>query len=138
MNISDVKVLIVDDHSLTRNLVKAILIHYGFSCLTAEGGRSALRKLSLGGERIDLVICDWNMPDLQGIDVLKTIRAGDHKPDIPFLFLTAESSSERVRKAIEAGVDDYIIKPFNAAILGDKLKKILARTHPEALRTIQG
>jgi len=129
MSIDQFKILIIDDHPQARDLIRSILRHVGFNCSMAENGRAALTKLK--AERFDLVICDWVMPGLKGIDVLRHVRADEQLKMTPFILLTAEATKDRVHSAIEAGTNDYIIKPFNAATLVAKLRTIIEKIDPE-------
>lgn len=116
--------LVVDDHTLTREMVRSILRGIGFqNVLLAESGQSALELLQ--EKRIDLVICDWNMPNGSGIELLRLIRQDSKLKDIPFLMLTAEAYRESVVAAAKAGVTDYIAKPFTADALAQKVAATL-------------
>jgi two-component system chemotaxis response regulator CheY len=120
----DVRVLVVDDQQVTRTIVKAVLKSLGFNDIfTADGGKEAL--LILRRHLIDLIICDWNMPDMTGIEVLKSVRKDPRYEDVPFLMLTAEVYKENIAEAMKAGVTDYIAKPFTAETLSEKLEKVL-------------
>ena len=121
-----VRILVVDDHVATRNLVKSILKGLGYDHIAqAESGELAIRRIFEGN--IDLVICDWNMPGLSGIDVLKEVRADEAYKNLPFLMLTAEAYRENITQAMQLGVSDYISKPFTAEVLGEKLAAILKK-----------
>lgn len=118
------KILIVDDQPLTRNLVKSILRGVGFTeIVVAEDGEQALRQLSCN--QCDLVICDWNMPKVTGLEVLKAVRQELKLHTLPFLMLTAEAYRENVVAAMKAGTNDYISKPFTAEILLNKVNQLL-------------
>lgn len=127
----DMKILVVDDFGTMRRIVKNILQQLGFmNIIEAEDGRVALQKIQ--GERVDFVISDWNMPNMMGIDLLRTVRAmPDHKA-LPFLMVTAESQKENVMEALQAGVSNYIIKPFTADTLEQKLIAIFKPQAPAA------
>lgn len=121
---SEVRILVVDDHPLTRDMVSSILKGIGFGRLDqAENGHIALLKLNEG--EFDLIICDWNMPTMSGLEVLEEIRSEERFKDIPFLMLTAEAYRENVAAAMKAGVTDYIAKPFTADVLSKKIEQIL-------------
>lgn len=121
-----VRILVVDDHALTRNMVKSILKGLGYDHVyQAENGEAAVRRIFEGN--IDLVICDWNMPGLTGIDVLKEVRADDAYKKLPFLMLTAEAYRENIAEAMRYGVSDYISKPFTSEVLGEKLSAVLKK-----------
>ena len=120
-----INVLVVDDHAMTRNMVKAILVSLGFkNILQAENGTFAVQRIQ--EEPIDLVICDWNMPQMSGLEVLKKVRLDERYTKLPFLMLTAEAYRENVNAAMQSGVSDYIIKPFTAEILAGKLENIIS------------
>ena len=121
---NQVRVLIVDDHHLTRDMVRIIMKGLGFNHLTAvENAFEAKEKIKEGC--VDLVICDWNMPRFSGLELLQEIRAIERFKTLPFLMLTAEAYRESVREAMKAGVSDYIAKPFTAEVLQEKIDKIL-------------
>lgn len=118
-------ILIVDDHHVTRNLVKSILKGVGYDkVLQAENGHIAIQTIFQ--ETVDLVICDWNMPNLSGLEVLKRVRSDERYKSLPFLMLTAEAYRENVDAALKLGVSDYMIKPFTAEILTQKVEKALS------------
>lgn len=120
----DLRILVVDDYALTRAMVQSILKSVGFtSIVEAENGANAIRKLD--EERIELVICDWNMPEVTGVDVLRHLRAQAHYAKTPFVMLTAEGYRKNVVEAAEAGVTEYIVKPFTADVLIEKLGRVL-------------
>ncbi|MCG7499136.1 chemotaxis response regulator CheY [Vibrio sp. Of7-15] len=120
------KILIVDDFSTMRRIVKNLLRDLGFNnTQEADDGLTALPILKKGG--IDFVVTDWNMPGMQGIDLLKTIRADDELKHLPVLMITAEAKREQIIEAAQAGVNGYIVKPFTAATLKEKLDKIFER-----------
>jgi len=121
------KVLVVDDFPTMRRIIKNLLKQIGFENIDeAEDGVQALGKLR--GGNYGLVVSDWNMPNMEGIDLLRNVRqeAGPLK-DVPFLMVTAEAEKEKVIEAIKAGVDNYIVKPFTAETLKEKLEKIAAK-----------
>ncbi|MCL4536515.1 MAG: chemotaxis response regulator CheY [Nitrospirae bacterium] len=119
-----IKVLVVDDFPTMRRIVKNLLKQIGFENIDeAEDGVQALNKLKSGN--YGLVVSDWNMPAMEGIDLLRTIRQeAEPLKNIPFLMVTAEAEKEKVIEAIKAGVDNYIVKPFTAEVLKEKLEKI--------------
>lgn len=122
------KILVVDDFSTMRRIIKNLLRDLGFNNTDeADDGLTALPKLKSG--KYDLLVTDWNMPGMQGIDLLKAVRA-DPDPTlnkIPVLMVTAEQKKEQIVEAAQAGVNGYIVKPFTALILKEKLEKIFAR-----------
>lgn len=122
----NMKVLVVDDFSTMRRIVKNLLRDLGFTNISeADDGSTALPMLQ-GGD-FDFVVTDWNMPGMQGIDLLKAIRADASLSHIPVLMVTAEAKKEQIVMAAQAGVNGYIVKPFTAATLKTKLDKIFER-----------
>lgn len=120
------KILIVDDFSTMRRIIKNLLRDLGFSnTQEADDGTTALPMLQKGN--FDFVVTDWNMPGMQGIDLLKAIRADDQLKNIPVLMVTAEAKREQIIAAAQAGVNGYVVKPFTAATLKEKLEKIFER-----------
>ena len=120
------KILIVDDFSTMRRIIKNLLRDLGFNNTTeADDGLTALPILTAGG--IDFLVTDWNMPGMQGIDLLKTVRADEELSKLPVLMVTAETKREQIIAAAQAGVNGYIVKPFTAATLKDKIDKIFER-----------
>ncbi|KGM07336.1 Chemotaxis regulator [Methylophaga thiooxydans] len=120
------KILIVDDFSTMRRIIKNLLRDLGFNnTLEADDGVTALPILEAGG--IDFLITDWNMPGMQGIDLLKTVRADEKLATLPVLMVTAETKREQIIEAAQAGVNGYIVKPFTAATLKEKIEKIFER-----------
>lgn len=120
------KVLVVDDFSTMRRIVKNLLRDLGFTNISeADDGSTAWPMLQSGD--FDFVVTDWNMPGMQGIDLLKAIRADAKLAHIPVLLVTAEAKKEQIVMAAQAGVNGYIVKPFTAATLKTKLDKIFER-----------
>ncbi len=120
------KILIVDDFPTMRRILKELLRDLGFNNTSeADDGATALPMLQLGG--YDLLITDWNMPGMQGIDLLRRIRADDKLNSLPVLMVTAEQKPEQIDEAAKAGVNGYIVKPFTAKTLKGKLDKIFDR-----------
>ncbi|MDD1792439.1 chemotaxis response regulator CheY [Enterovibrio makurazakiensis] len=120
------KILVVDDFSTMRRIVKNLLRDLGFNnTVEADDGLTALPILKKGG--IDFVVTDWNMPGMQGIDLLKNIRSDADLKHLPVLMITAEAKREQIVEAAQAGVNGYIVKPFTAATLKEKLDKIFER-----------
>ncbi|WP_054672242.1 chemotaxis response regulator CheY [Parasalinivibrio latis] len=120
------KILVVDDFSTMRRIVKNLLRDLGFNnTQEADDGLTALPILKKGG--IDFVITDWNMPGMQGIDLLRQIRSDAELKHLPVLMITAEAKREQIIEAAQAGVNGYIVKPFTAATLKEKLDKIFER-----------
>ncbi|MGR6862123.1 chemotaxis response regulator CheY [Aliivibrio salmonicida] len=122
----NIKILIVDDFSTMRRIVKNLLRDLGFNnTQEADDGLTALPLLKKGD--FEFVVTDWNMPGMQGIDLLKTIRADNELKHLPVLMITAEAKREQIIEAAQAGVNGYIVKPFTAATLKEKLDKIFER-----------
>lgn len=122
----DMKILIVDDFSTMRRIIKNLLRDLGFNNThEADDGTTALPMLKSGG--FDFLITDWNMPGMQGIDLLRAVRADPNMSTLPVLLVTAESKKDQIVMAAEAGVNGYIVKPFTAATLEEKIKKIFER-----------
>lgn len=120
------KILIVDDFSTMRRIIKNLLRDLGFNNIEeADDGTTALPMLQNGD--YDFVVTDWNMPGMQGIDLLRAIRADDDLKEIPVLMVTAEAKREQIIEAAQAGVNGYIVKPFTAATLKEKLDKVFER-----------
>ncbi|RLB00460.1 MAG: response regulator [Deltaproteobacteria bacterium] len=119
----DIRVLVVDDFSTMRRIVKNILRQLGFNNIVeADDGTTGLGVLQK--EKIDLIISDWNMPKMTGLDLLKAVRSDDALKDIPFLMVTAEAQQENIIEAVKAGVSNYIVKPFTAETLGKKIEQV--------------
>lgn len=122
----NMRILIVDDFSTMRRIVKNLLADLGFTnTAEAEDGGAAIAMLRNGG--FDFVVTDWNMPGVNGLDLLKMIRADEKLKALPVLMVTAEAKREQIIEAAQAGVNGYIIKPFTAATLQEKLNKIFER-----------
>ena len=122
----NIKILIVDDFSTMRRIIKNLLRDLGFTNTSeADDGNTALPMLQSGG--FELLITDWNMPGMQGIDLLRAVRADPKLSSLPVLMVTAEQKKEQIIEAAKAGVNGYIVKPFTAATLKDKLEKIFER-----------
>jgi two-component system chemotaxis response regulator CheY len=122
----NMKILIVDDFSTMRRIIKNLLRDLGFTnTAEADDGTTALPMLE--GGQFDFVITDWNMPGMTGIDLLKAIRANDRLKSLPILMVTAEAKRDQIIAAAQAGVNGYVVKPFTAAALQEKIEKIFER-----------
>ena len=120
----DLKFLVVDDFSTMRRIVKNLLHDLGYPNVTeADDGKTALPMLQGGG--FDFLISDWNMPGMSGLDLIKAVRSDAKLAKMPVLMLTAEAKREQIIEAAQAGVNGYVIKPFTAETLKEKLDKIL-------------
>jgi two-component system chemotaxis response regulator CheY len=120
----DMKFLVVDDFSTMRRIIKNLLNDLGYGNVTeADDGATALPMLQAGS--FDFLITDWNMPGMPGLDLLKAVRADARLTKMPVLMLTAEAKREQIIEAAQAGVNGYVIKPFTAVTLKEKIDKIL-------------
>jgi two-component system chemotaxis response regulator CheY len=120
---TDMKILIVDDFATMRRIVKNILVQLGYKqIIEADDGTTAVDVLKQ--EKVDLIISDWNMPKMTGLDLLKHVRADDDMKDTPFIMVTAEAQQDNIIMAVKAKVSQYIVKPFTAETLGEKIDKI--------------
>lgn len=121
----DMSILVVDDFSTMRRIIKGLLHDLGFSNITeADDGLTALPMLKAGS--FDFLITDWNMPGMPGVELLRQVRADERLAKLPVLMLTAEANREQIIEAAQAGVSAYVIKPFTAAVLKEKIEKIFA------------
>lgn len=119
----DIRILIVEDFSTMRSILRNLLRELGFdNTAEADDGETALPMLKTGN--FDFLITDWSMPGMDGLTLLKTVRADEELEDMPVLMVTAEAKREQIIDAAEAGVNGYIVKPFTAATLKDKIEKI--------------
>ncbi|GAA5183158.1 chemotaxis response regulator CheY [Niveibacterium umoris] len=120
------KFLVVDDFSTMRRIVRNLLKELGYTNVDeAEDGAVALQKLQGGG--FDFVVTDWNMPNMTGIELLQAIRSSATLKDLPVLMITAEAKKENIIMAAQAGASGYIVKPFTAATLSEKMGKIFEK-----------
>ncbi len=118
------KILVVDDSATIRRIIKNTLEKIGYSeVIEAENGIDALTKLKEGD--IILVLTDWNMPEMDGITLVKSIRASDKFGTVPIIMVTTEAEKNEVMEALQLGVNDYIVKPFTPDILKEKIEKVL-------------
>jgi two-component system chemotaxis response regulator CheY len=121
-----IKILVVDDFATMRKVVRNLLKQVGYeNIVEAEDGVTALKVLK--SQKIDLIISDWNMPNMTGLELLKAVRADDELKATPFLMVTAEALQDNVIAAVKAGVSNYIVKPFTAEVLNEKIKKIIEK-----------
>ncbi len=121
----NMKILVVDDFSTMRRIVKNILKQLGYENVEeAENGADAYERVKAGD--INFIITDWNMPIMDGLGFLKKVRSDAQVRHVPILMVTAEAEKEKVVAAIQAGVNNYIVKPFTAATLKDKMEKIFS------------
>ncbi len=124
MAYKDMTVLVVDDFSTMRRIVRKILKDLQFQdVIEAENGAEAFQLLQTN--KVDLIVSDWNMPTMTGLELLKKVRADERLKGLPFLLVTAESQKENIIEAIQAKVSNYVVKPFSPAVLAEKLAKII-------------
>lgn len=119
----DIRILVVDDFSTMRRIIKKILKDLGFNNIVeADDGSTAIDVLK--SEKIDFIISDWIMPNTTGLELLRYVRSNQEYKDIPFLMVTAEAQKEKVIDAVKAKVSHYIVKPFTADTLKEKIDKM--------------
>ncbi|MGD9609751.1 MAG: chemotaxis response regulator CheY [Desulfovibrionaceae bacterium] len=119
----EMRILVVDDFSTMRRIIKNILRQLGFNnIIEADDGSTAWETLTK--DKVDFIISDWNMPKMPGIELLRKVRASEEFAATPFLMVTAEAQQENIIEAVQAKVSNYIVKPFTAETLGQKIDKI--------------
>jgi two-component system chemotaxis response regulator CheY len=122
----EIQILVVDDFPTMRKIVKSVLKQLGYSNISeAEDGQQALDFLRNNGN-VEFIVSDWNMPNMTGIELLKSVRADPKLRNLPFLMVTAEADKDNIVEAVKSGVNNYIVKPFNAATMKEKIEKIFA------------
>lgn len=120
---TSIKVLVVDDFATMRRIVKGALKQLGFKdIIEAEDGKAAFDELKK--EKVGLIVSDWNMPNMTGLELLKAVRGDNGLKDIPFLMVTAEGQKDNVVEAIKSGVSNYVVKPFTPDTFSEKLQKV--------------
>jgi two-component system, chemotaxis family, chemotaxis protein CheY len=120
------KILVVDDFSTMRRIVKNVLKQLGFDNVDeAEDGAQALAKLRTGG--FGFMVSDWNMPNMDGLELLKAVRADAAIKSLPILMVTAEAEKDKVVAAIQAGVNNYVVKPFTAEVFKEKMDRVFEK-----------
>lgn len=123
----ELRVLIVDDFAPMRELVGRSLASLGISSISmAAGGVDAVQQIK-DGEQFDLIIADWNMPNMTGLELLQYVRSEQELKDTPFLMITAEATKQNLIDAVKAGVSQYIVKPFTPAALEEKIEAIIPK-----------
>ncbi|MEO2082709.1 MAG: chemotaxis response regulator CheY [Desulfurobacteriaceae bacterium] len=123
----DINILVVDDMAAMRKILRTLLGQLGYKNVDeAEDGKQALEMLRKNPDKYGLVITDWNMPNMTGIELVQEIRKDPNLKHLPILMVTAEAKKENVLMAIKAGVNNYIVKPFTAETLKEKLEKIFS------------
>jgi two-component system chemotaxis response regulator CheY len=126
MQMSDTRVLVVDDSSTMRRIIKNTLSRIGFeNTIEAEHGIDALAKLKATGA--DIILTDWNMPEMDGMTFVKSVRGSDTYKGIPIIMVTTEAAKAEVLEALKQGVNDYIVKPFTPDALKEKVERILVK-----------
>jgi len=122
----DMKILVVDDFPTMRKIIRQVLSQIGYTdVIEASDGLMALDVLK-NNKNVQFIISDWNMPKMTGVELLKAIRANPTHRDVPFLMVTAEADKENIVEAVKNGANNYIVKPFNAATLKDKIEKVFS------------
>jgi two-component system chemotaxis response regulator CheY len=120
----DMKILVVDDFPTMRRIVKTLLKQLGYgNIIEAEDGEQAYKVLKSTPD-IEFIVSDWNMPNMTGLELLKTVRADDKLKHLPFLMVTAEAEKENIIEAVKSGVSNYVVKPFTATTLKEKMAKV--------------
>jgi len=120
----EITIFVVDDFATMRKIVKNILVQLGFkNVLEADDGTTALEVLKK--QKVDLIISDWNMPKMSGLELLKAVRSDENLKSVKFIMVTAEAQKENVIEAIRNGVNQYVVKPFTPEVLKEKMEKVL-------------
>jgi two-component system chemotaxis response regulator CheY len=120
-------ILVVDDFPTMRKIVKQVLRQLGYNNIAeAENGQLGLDYLRSSHKPVEFIVSDWNMPVMTGIELLKSVRADPKLKHTPFLMITAEAEKENIIEAVKSGVNSYIVKPFNAGTMKEKMEKIFA------------
>jgi len=123
----NMNILVVDDFATMRRIIKNLLKQGEYNNITeAEDGAEALKILK-SEEKVDFIISDWNMPNMTGLELLKAVRADSELSSLPFLMVTAESLKDNIVLAVKEGVSNYIVKPFTAEVLSEKIEKIIEK-----------
>ncbi len=134
----DTKFLVVDDFATMRKIIKKVLNELGYTKIEeADDGKTALPLIQQAhdqGAPYQFIISDWNMPGMQGIDLLKACKADPRFKAMPFMLVTAESEQKHILEAAKAGVSDYVVKPFNSNTLKAKMERVFAKHHPAAAK----
>jgi two-component system chemotaxis response regulator CheY len=121
------RLIVADDSRLIRGIIDKTATSIGFEVIHAANGKEALNILEAGGKDINLVLLDWNMPMMNGIDVLRKMRGDDRFKEIPVLMISTESEDDKIREAIDAGAHGYLTKPFNADKLTGAIHQVLGK-----------
>ncbi len=121
------KLIVADDSRMVRGIVVKVIDAMGYEAIQAANGREALNALDVDGEDVKLVLLDWNMPILNGIDVIKKMRGDDRLKTIPVLMVSTESEEERIQEALDAGAQGYVTKPFTPDQLEEAIRRVLTK-----------
>jgi two-component system, chemotaxis family, chemotaxis protein CheY len=121
------KLIVADDSRLIRGIIGKAATSIGFEVIQAANGKEALDLLEANGKDINLVLLDWNMPMMNGIDVLRNMRSDDRFKKIPVMMISTESEDDKIKEAIDAGAHGYLTKPFTADKLTDAIHKVLGQ-----------
>ncbi len=137
---TNTKFLVVDDFSTMRKIIKKVLDEIGYkNVVEAVDGRNALEVIAnsfKAGEPVQFIISDWNMPNMQGIELLRACKENPQYKAVPFMLVTAESEQAQIIEAAKAGVSEYVVKPFNAATLKAKIERVYTKTHPSTEKKV--
>ena len=137
---TNTKFLVVDDFSTMRKIIKKVLDEIGYkNVVEAVDGKNALEVIHASfqqGDPVQFVISDWNMPNMQGIELLRACKENPSFKTLPFMLVTAESEQAQIIEAAKAGVSEYVVKPFNAATLKAKIERVYAKTHPSTEKKV--
>ncbi len=137
---TNTKFLVVDDFSTMRKIIKKVLDEIGYkNVVEAVDGRNALEVIANSfktGEPVQFIISDWNMPNMQGIELLRACKENPQYKTVPFMLVTAESEQAQIIEAAKAGVSEYVVKPFNAATLKAKIERVYNKTHPSTEKKV--
>ncbi|XGC82354.1 response regulator [Bdellovibrio bacteriovorus] len=136
---SSTRFLVVDDFSTMRKIIKKVLLELGYTNVQeADDGKTALPMIQAAhdaGQPFEFIISDWNMPGMQGIDLLKNCKMDPRFKSVPFMLVTAESEQKHILEAAKAGVSDYVVKPFNSATLKGKLERCWSKHNSPVTKT---
>jgi two-component system chemotaxis response regulator CheY len=131
---TDIRILVIDDFKTMRSIVKKTLQNMGYSQIDeAEDGAQGYQKMNdsfTEGKPFGLVVCDWNMPNMSGLELLRKVRSETNYKTVPFVLVTAENEQKQVIEAAKAGVSNYIVKPFTPSDFQTKLKMVYAKHFP--------
>lgn len=118
------RVLIVDDSRAIRMILRRALSELGYTACEAGNGREALGVLEQEGARLSLMLVDWNMPEMSGLDLVKAVRSHHRYAGVPIVMVTTETEIDHISQALEAGANEYVMKPFTKEVLEDKLRSM--------------